>query len=94
MQRNSMILVVVSIVFLLVFIALAWAPWLDGEEIHDMVLRERAHKDGTYGRIVYPNGTERYGMICDYNVIWVPFGRWVASCEGAYYVNFWGQVLF
>jgi len=24
--------------------------------------------------------------------MWFPFGRWVASCEGGYYVTFWGQI--
>ena len=31
--------------------------------------------------------------ICDYHVTWVPFGRWVASCEAGYYVTFLGQFL-
>lgn len=32
--------------------------------------------------------------MCDYNVMWFPFGRWVASCEGGYYVIFWGKPIY
>ncbi|CEG11853.1 exported hypothetical protein [groundwater metagenome] len=28
-------------------------------------------------------------VICDYKVAWVPFGRYVASCEGGYFVPFY-----
>lgn len=62
-------------------------------EIHDMVFRERAHINGTMGWLHYPNGTEIYTVICDYHVGWCPFGRWVAICEGGYYVTFWNQIL-
>ncbi len=78
----------------LIFLLLLWAPWLNDKEIHDMVLKERATKDGTYGWVVYPDGTKRYGLICDYKVGWAPFGRWVASCEGGYYVSFWGEIIW
>ncbi len=76
-----------------VLLLLLWAPWLDDQEIHDRVLRERGHQDGTYDWVTYPDGSRRYELICDYNVMWAPFGRWVASCEGAYYVTFWGEVV-
>ncbi|RLG19695.1 hypothetical protein DRN67_02025 [Candidatus Micrarchaeota archaeon] len=33
-------------------------------------------------------------LICDYKVRWVHFGRWVASCEEAYFVTFYGEILF
>ena len=33
-------------------------------------------------------------LICDYKVVWAPLGRWVASCEGGYYVTFWGKPLY
>jgi hypothetical protein len=72
---------------------LVWAPWLNNQEIHDRVFQEKAHKDGTYGWVIYPDGTKKYELICDYKVMWAPFGRWVASCEGAYYVTFWGQII-
>jgi len=72
---------------------LAWAPWLDDNELHDMVLREKAEKDGTRGWVIMPDGSMEYTLICDYKVNWVPFGRWVASCEGGYFVTPWGQIL-
>ncbi len=78
---------------LLILAILAWGPWLNDEEIHDRVLAERGHRDGTYGYVVYGNGTVKYELICDYNVHWIPFGRWVASCEGAYFVTFWNQII-
>ena len=48
--------------------------------------------DGTMGWVDYPNGTKKYELTCDYNVMWTPFGRWVASCEGGYYVTFWDKI--
>ncbi len=39
-------------------------------------------------------GIENGILICDYKVMWFPFGRWVASCEGGYYVTFWGEPLY
>lgn len=72
---------------------IAWAPWMDSKAIHDDVFQEKAHVDGTMGWVVYPNGTKKYELICDYKVSWIPFGRWVASCEGGYYVTFWGKII-
>jgi len=38
-------------------------------------------------------GVENNGiLICDYEVKWFPFGRIVRSCEGIYFVTFWGQI--
>ncbi|MFA4946481.1 MAG: hypothetical protein WC607_03020 [Candidatus Micrarchaeia archaeon] len=62
----------------------AWAPWLDDDKIHDLVLQEKGRVDGTID--------ETGALICDYNVNWAPFGRWVASCEGGWYVNFHGKI--
>lgn len=81
MKANIKILAVVLLTALL----FAWAPWLNDQKIHDMVLQERGRTDGTIDK----NG----GIICDYKVGWMPFGRWVASCEGGYYVAFYGQIL-
>ena len=39
-------------------------------------------------------GIENGILICDYKVMWFPFGRWVASCEGGYYVTFWGKPIY
>ncbi|MBC7090566.1 MAG: hypothetical protein H5T50_01440 [Nitrososphaeria archaeon] len=94
---------------IIAFFLLAWAPWLDNEKVHDMVLEERGWRDGTivpiekvvadeealkemieYSRA---HGVEDGILICDYNVYWFPFGRWVASCEGGYYVTFYGQII-
>jgi len=70
---------------LLILTLLAWAPWLDDQAIHDRVILEKARIDGTIGQ----NGN----LIWDYSVMWVPFGRWVASCEGGYFVTFYGEIL-
>ena len=37
-------------------------------------------------------GVENGILICDYEVRWFPFGRIVRSCEGIYFVTFWGQI--
>ena len=39
-------------------------------------------------------GIENGILICDYKVMWFPFGRWVASCEGGYYVTFWDKPVY
>jgi len=67
---------VIFILMMIVFLLLVWAHWIDDQEIHDRLLREKAHKDGTI----------EYTLICDYEVRWFPFGRWCASCEGGYFV--------
>ena len=77
-------IVIAAIVLLLLL--LAWAPWLDDQAIRDKVFQERAHIDGTIDK-------ETGKIICDYNVEWFPFGRYVASCEGGYFIPFWGQML-
>ena len=86
---NKLLLVSVLVVLLL----FAWAPWMDDQAVHDRVFQEKAHKDGTIGWVHYSNGTKRYELICDYKVSWFPFGRLVGSCEGIYYVTFWGKIL-
>jgi hypothetical protein len=73
--------------FILLLLLLAWAPWLDNQAIHDKVFQERAHIDGTIDK-------QTGELICDYNIMWFPFGRYVASCEGGSFVTFWGQILF
>lgn len=83
MKRNTKIII---IAFLLILSLLAWAPWLNDQAIHDRVFQERAHIDGTIDR-------ETGELFCDYNVMWFPFGRWVASCEGGYFVTFWGKII-
>jgi hypothetical protein len=83
--------IILNIVFILLL--LVWAPWMDNQAIHDRVFQEKAHKDGTMGWVTQPDGTREYTLICDYNVMWFPFGRYVASCEGGYFVTFWGKII-
>jgi len=71
---------------LLVLFLLAWAPWMDNQVIHDKVFNERADIDGTIDK-------ETGELICDYKVLWFPFGRYVASCEGGYLVTFYGKIV-
>lgn len=90
MERNT------KIIFMLASLALfllVWAPWMDNQAIHDRVFEEKAYKDGTMGWVTQQDGTREYTLICDYNVMWFPFGRWVASCEGGYFVTFWGKII-
>ena len=83
MTRNKKIAIVIIITIIAV---LAWAPWLNNQELHDKVFEERAGVDGTIDK----DGN----LICDYNVNWFPFGRYIASCEGGYFATFWGKILF
>jgi hypothetical protein len=85
MKRNAVIVAIAAVLFLLLLL-LAWAPWLDDVAIHDKVFQEKAGIDGTIDR-------QTGELICDYNVMWFPFGRWVASCEGGYYVTFFGAIM-
>ncbi len=82
MKRNAKMII---IVILLILFVLAWAPWMNNQAIHDKIFQEKALVDGTIDR----NTGE---LICDYNVMWFPFGRYVASCEGGYFVAFYGIV--
>ena len=83
MKRNIKIILILA---LLVIFLLAWAPWMDNQAIHDKVFEERARIDGTID-------VETDELICDYNITWFPFGRYIASCEGVYFVTFWGKML-
>lgn len=83
MSKNNKIIITIIAA---VIIVLAWAPWLNHQAIHDQILQERGKIDGT----IDVEGN----LICDYNVMWAPFGRWVASCEGGYYVTFLGKPLY
>ncbi len=81
MKQKTKAIITVAVLLL---VLLAWAPWLDDRAIHDKVFQERAHIDGTIDK-------QTGELICDYNVGWLPFGRYVASCEGGYFVTFYGQ---
>ena len=76
----------IILIAVLVLLLLVWAPWMNNQEIHERVLQEKARTDGTVDG-------ETGELICDYNVMWFPFGRWVASCEGGYFVTFYGRIL-
>jgi len=91
MKRKTKIILFIS---LLVLFLLAWAPWMNNKTIHDKVFNERAKIDGTIGWVIYPDGAKKYELICDYNVMWFPFRRYVASCEGGYFVTFWSKILY
>lgn len=77
---------VIFIAVLIMLTMLAWSPWLSRQAIHDKVFEEKAKTDGTIDK-------QTGELICDYNVMLFPFGRWVASCEGGYFVTFWGKIL-
>lgn len=77
-------IVVIIIALIIISTILTWSPWLDEKEIHDRVLKEMGRIDRTID--------EGGNLVCDYKVIKAPFGRWVASCEGGYYVTFWGEI--
>ena len=81
MKQKIKIVIAVIALFLLL---LTWAPWLDDQAIQDKIFQERANIDGTIDK-------QTGELICDYKVGWWPFGRYVASCEGGYFVNFLGQ---
>ena len=90
MEKNTKIIFILA---LLAMLCLVWAPWMDKQAVHDKVFEEKAHIDGTMGWVTQQDGTKEYMLICDYNVMWFPFGRWVASCEGGYFVTFWGKII-
>lgn len=56
------------------------------QAIKSAVSVKRAWIDGTIDK-------ETGDPICDYAVSWAPFGRWAASCEGGYFVSFWGGIV-
>ncbi|MBU2539559.1 hypothetical protein KJ786_00125 [Patescibacteria group bacterium] len=85
MTRNKKLIIIAIITAVVVIFARA--PWLDNQSLHNKVFEERAEIDGTIDKYTGE-------LICDYNVMWAPFGRWVASCEGGYYVTFWGKILY
>jgi hypothetical protein len=74
---------IVVFVGLSILLVLVWAPWMNSRRVHDFVLTTYGARDGSIqdGKI-----------FCDYSVVRVPFGRWVASCEGGYFVPFWKNV--
>jgi hypothetical protein len=84
MEKNKKI--IIATITVLIFMGV-WAPWLDNQSLHDKVFEEKGKIDGTIDKYTGE-------LICDYNVMWAPFGRWVTSCEGGYYTTFWGKILY
>lgn len=76
---------IISIFILIIFVILTWMPWLGNKAVHDKVLREKGRIDGSINK-------ETGEVVCDYEVTIAPLGRWVASCEGGYYVTFFGRI--
>ena len=107
MKQKIKIAIAAIALFLILF---AWAPWLNDQALHDKILQERGRRDGTIVPENKISGNEeilqelreesiKAGitdgiLICDYKVQGLPFGRYIASCEGGYFVTFWGQILF
>ena len=60
-------LAVVAIILLF----LAWAPWMNDEKLTKWAIEKRAPIDGTR--------LEDGSILCEYNSMWMPFGRWIAS---------------
>ena len=58
---------------------------MDEQSVHGKIMMERGPVDGTL------LSGQPGDAVCDYEVMWAPFGRWVASCEGGYYVPFWAS---
>jgi hypothetical protein len=75
---------VIGLVVALVFI-LAWSPWLDSVDLRSYVLSAKGRIDGSLDK----DGN----LVCDYAVNWLPFGRMVTSCEGSYFVTFFGAIV-
>lgn len=81
---NNMKIIAIILTIIGVSAILTWSPWLDEKEIHDRVLREKGRIDKTID--------DKGNLVCDYQIMKAPFGRWVVSCEGGYFVTFWGKI--
>lgn len=75
MNKKAIIIIVVSALVLL-----ATAPWMNNKSIQNDILQKYGKQDGSIDK----NGN----LFCDYEAMWLPFGRWVVSCEGGYFVPF------
>jgi|GEM_PF-7032121 len=72
-----------ALLLILAFIVLlAWAPWMDDQEVYNKVVQHN------------PDGVKGAEDICGQplTVGWFPFGRYVGNCEIGYFVTFWGEV--
>jgi len=77
MKNKKTIIIITATIFIL----LGTAPWMNKQATHDRVFNEKARIDGTINK-------KTGELVCDYSVNWFPFGRFVSSCEGGYFVPF------
>lgn len=70
----------IIIITMSVLVLLAIAPWMNNKSIQNDILQKYGRQDGSIDK----NGN----LFCDYEAMWLPFGRWVVSCEGGYFVPF------
>ncbi|MFH0835120.1 MAG: hypothetical protein V1881_02160 [Candidatus Micrarchaeota archaeon] len=76
----------ILVLVFLFLILLAWAPWMDEKALHDRIFAEHGLTDGSVNK-------QTGELVCDYDVSWLPFGRYIGSCEAGYYVTFYGSEL-
>jgi len=79
-MQNQKGFVKILAVIIVIFVLLVTAPWMNKQIIHDNVLQQHGKIDGSVDK--------NDKIICDYEVMWLPFGRFVASCEGGHFVPF------
>lgn len=58
-----------------------WSPFMVRESAYNVVTDRY--------RVI---GTGEGGTGCDYQVYWVPFGRWVVNCEEGHFVTMFGMI--
>ena len=71
------------IVLSLLFLVLTWSPWLNEEDAKGIVAKNTN----------FIEQHQKLDFKPEVNVIWVPFGRWVTTIEGGWFVTFWGSVI-
>lgn len=108
MKKNTKIILILALLALLLLTWAPWMDnqaihdnvlkekgWKDGtitspehfKNLSNKALQERLEDSRKKG--VENNGI----LVCDYKVSWFPFGRVAGSCEGMYFVTFWGKIL-
>jgi len=106
MKKNTKVILILALLALLLLAWAPWMDnqaihdkilkekgWKDGtitspehfKNLSDETLQELLEYSRT-------RGVENGILICNYNVMWFPFGRYVASCEGGYFVTFYGKI--
>ncbi len=77
-MRKLLIIVVLVAVSLL-----AWCPWIDEEFVKNRVSQQANFADQH----------KNLGSKPEVHVFYAPFGRWVTTIEGGWFVTFWGEVI-